>query len=84
MSKLEMMKAKTSFTKTRQELLGLIDEFDLPSRQGIMEACEKLEAVHEKAFSVMVELLMKHSRQGNRENRNKTTQEIELLHQEST
>ena len=82
--KLEKMKAKTSFTKTRRQLLGLLDEFDLPSRQDIMEACEKLEAVHERAFSVMVELLKEYSRQGDRKNRNKTTQEIEQLHQEFT
>ena len=62
--KLEKMKAKTSFTKTRRQLLGLLDEFDLPSRQDIMEACEKLEAVHERAFSVMVELSKEYSRQG--------------------
>ena len=78
------MKAKTSFTKTRRQLLGLLDEFDLPSRQDIMEACEKLEAVHERAFSVMVELSMEYSRQGDRKNTNKTTQEIELLHQKFT
>ena len=82
--KLEKMKAKTSFTKTRRQLLGLLDEFDLPSRQDIMEACEKLEAVHERAFSVMVELSKEYSRQGDRKNRNKTTQEIEQLHQEFT
>ena len=49
-----------------------------------MEACEKLEAVHERAFSVMVELSKEYSRQGDRKNRNKTTQEIEQLHQEFT
>ena len=80
MLKLEKMKVKTSFTKTRRQLLGLPDKFDLPSRQDIMEACEKLEAVHERAFSVTVDLLM----EGGRKNRNKTTQKIELLHQEFT
>ena len=63
---------------------GLLDEFDLPSRQDIMEACEKLEAVHERAFSIIVELSMKYSRQGDRKNRNKTFQKIEQLHQEFT
>ena len=63
MLKLEKMKAKTSFTKTRQQVLGLLNEFDLPSRQDIMEACEKVESVHERAFSAMVELLMEYSRQ---------------------
>ena len=61
---------------------GLLDEFDLPSRQE--EACEKLEAVHERAFSIIVELSMKYSRQGDRKNRNKTFQKIEQLHQEFT
>ena len=79
--KLEKMKAKTSFTKTRRQLLALLDEFDLPMRQDIMEACEKLEAVHERPFSVMVELSMEYSRQRDRKNRNKTTQETEQLHQ---
>ena len=64
--------------------MGLLDEFDLPSRQDITEACEKLEAVHERAFSVMVELSMEYSHQGDRKNRNKTTHEIEQLHQEFT
>ena len=66
MLKLEKMTAKTSFTKKRRQFLDLLDEFDLPGRQDIMEACEKLEAVHERAFSVMVELSMKYSRQGDR------------------
>ena len=51
----EKMKAKSSFTKTRRQLLGLLIEFDLPGRQDIMKACEKLEPVHKKAFSLMVE-----------------------------
>ena len=50
----------------------------------MMEACEKLEAALEIAFSVMVELSMEYSRQGDRKNRNKTTEEIEQLHQEFT
>ena len=50
----------------------------------MMEACEKLEAALERAFSVMVELSMECSCQGDRKNRNKTTQEIEQLHQEFT
>ena len=81
------MKAKTSFTKKRRQLLGLLDEFDLPYRQDIidiMEACEKLEAVHERALLVIVELSMEYFCQGDRNNRNKTTQEINQLHQEFT
>ena len=84
MLKLEKMKAKTYFTETRWQLVGLLIEFDLPSRQDIMEACEKLEAVHERAFSVIVKLSMEYSHQVNRKNRNKTTQEIERLHKEFT
>ena len=53
-----------------------------------MEAWEKLEAVYEKTFSVMVELsnlaTSSNSRQGDRKNRNKTTQETEKLDQEFT
>ena len=84
MLKLEKMKVKTSFTKTRRQLLGLLDEFDLPSRPDIMKPCEKLEAVQERAFSVMVELSMEYPHQGDRNNRKKTTQKIEQLHQEFT
>ena len=60
MLKLEKMKAKTSFTKTKNQLLVLLNEFDLPSRQDIMEACEKLEAVHERAFLAIIDGIFSH------------------------
>ena len=57
--KLEKMKAKTSFSKTRRQLLGLLDEFDLPSRQDIYGGLELPQRKKSMNSKIFMESLMK-------------------------
>ena len=54
--KQQRAKDKSAFTKTRNKLLGLLDEEECPSRREVRAICDKLSEVQEYSLDTMQRL----------------------------
>ena len=82
--KYQKARAKTAFTKARNQLLNLLDEEECPNRKQIREIRRKLSDKQEQAFAAIDALACEYSSRTDRSALRKTTEEIEKLEMEFT
>ncbi|CAB4042746.1 Nucleotide-binding oligomerization domain-containing 2, partial [Paramuricea clavata] len=82
--KYQKARAKTAFTKARNQLLNLLDEEECPNRKQIREIRRKLNEKQEQAFAAIDALACEYSSRTDRSALRKTTEEIEKLEMEFT
>jgi hypothetical protein len=82
--KYQKARAKTAFTKARNQLLNLLDEEECPNRKQIREIRRKLSEKQEQAFAAIDALACEYSSRTDRNALRKTTEETEKLEMEFT
>ena len=75
-------RAKSSFTRSRHQLLQLLEEEDLPSRRQVRNAQRNLNAKQETAMEILARLSDKYRHLNDRNSRKKVSQEMKKMEDE--
>ena len=70
-------RAKSAFTRSRHQLLQLLEEEDLPSRRQVRNAQQNLNAKQETAMEILARLSDEYRHLNDRNSRKKVSQEME-------
>ena len=75
-------RAKSAFTRSRHQLLQLLEEEDLPSRRQVRNAQRNLNAKQETAMEILARLSDEYRHLNDRNSRKKVSQEMEKMEDE--